>query len=675
MPSQPRTAVASRTAYRTGVDQALEACRAYYAGHDQTLSDAAYDQLMAELAEYEHDHPDHVVPRSPVGKVAGGIGPSGESAAHTVPMLSLHNARSAGELADWAAGLDKRLGRPVTTWTVEPKLDGMAVAARYRDGRLVALLTRGDGTSGEVVSQAIGSIDGLPTRLATAATFEVRGEVVFTRAQFARASDIRAAHGASRLANPRNAVAGTLRARNRDYTLRSTFYGFTLVDDASPTPLDQSRELERIAALGINTAAGTSAAPETVHSLQEVQRRIDRIAELRDELEFWIDGVVVKADLGQDRQDAGEGSNYPRWAVAYKFQSPEATTKLLDVVFEVGRTGHVAPRAVLAPVVLDGSTISSATLHNPAALRRAGVLIGDTVVVCKAGDIIPEVVRPVVEDRTGDEQPIKFPTTCPKCDGALDTSKERWRCLRGRKCGVVASLLYAVGRDQLDVEGLGRHLIVQLVDRGLTGDVGDLFALSREQFLDLEPRSPAITDKILAELAKARRQPFHRVLCALGVEMTGRSMSRRLARQFGSFAAIAAASEQELMQVDGIGREKARAIRKEMQALAPVIGKLAAAGVTVADTTPSDSAPPQPLAGLVVVVSGGMRGRLAGLNRTEVDELIERAGGKASSSVSRRTALLVAGDGAGGKVAKAQSLGIPVVTPEEFADQVADLIA
>jgi DNA ligase (NAD+) len=416
--------------------------------------------------------------------------------------------------------------------------------------------------------------------------------------------------------------------------------------------------------------------------------RVREIAAARAGLPFGIDGIVIKADLAADQRAAGSGSRAPRWAIAHKLPAVEKITRLLEVEWNVGRTGIIAPRGVLEPVVIDGSTISYATLHNPADITRRGLRLGDHVMVHRAGDVIPRVEAPVAHLRTGDEQPIAFPELCPRCGSDIDRSEERWRCAQGRNCHLVASLAYAAGRDQLDIEGLGGTRVVQLVEAGLVADLADLFALRREHLLSLDRMGETSTDNLLAALAKAQRQPLSRVLCALGIRGTGRSMSRRIARHFATMDHVRAADTEAMRQVDGIGSEKAASIVAELAELAPLIDRLAAGGVNMTEPGAVPPSPPAagadgdaaapaqdgPLAGMTVVVTGAMTGRLEKLSRNEMNELVERAGGRSSSSVSRKTTLVVAGEGAGSKRAKAEQLGIRLATPGEFATLVAALL-
>ncbi|MEU6998985.1 NAD-dependent DNA ligase LigA [Nonomuraea sp. NPDC046570] len=687
MTEEPPIAVlADDTAYAEAVQLAVDSAAAYYADGTSTLDDDAYDRLARGIQAYEEAHPEAVLATSPTGKVAGGavVG----DVPHIVPMLSLDNVFGAEQLADWATSLERRLGRPVAAWSVEPKLDGLAISARYRRGRLMQLVTRGDGTAGEDVSHAIGTIVGLPARLAEPVTIELRGEVEMTTLQFEEACAKRQAHDGTTFANPRSAAAGTLRAQDRPYVCELTFFGY----GALPHPDDTSEQAARlrelphsevmawVAGQGVQTTAATPVAGIVAETLEQVQERVEQIAAVRPELPFDIDGIVIKADLAADQEQAGFSSRAPRWAIAYKLAAVEKITKLLAVEWNTGRTGIIAPRAVLTPVELDGSIVTYATLHNPADITRRGLMLGDQVTVYKAGDVIPRVQAPVVHLRTGEEQPIAFPQACPTCGDEIDTSHERWRCVRGRSCRAIASVSYAVGRDQLDIEGLGENRIQQLLEAGLISDFADLFFLTEDQVLGLDRMGAVSTANLIAAIDQARSRPLSRVFCALGVRGTGRSMSRRIAKHFGGMDAILAAGIDGVQAVEGVGPEKATLLVAELAELGPLIDKLIKAGVNMTEPgfiPPTESAEAGavsdlPLAGMSVVVTGAMSGPLEALSRNQVNELVERAGGKASSSVSARTSLLVAGEKAGSKRTKAEDLGIRILTPEEFADLVTD---
>jgi DNA ligase (NAD+) len=688
----PAVDLADEAAYLEAVVQARGAADAYYGSGESGVDDETYDRLLRGITVWEDEHPAQIAADSPSQQVAAGV--TTGDVQHTVPMLSLGNVFSDEELTVWALSLERRLGgAAVAGWAVEPKLDGVALAARYRGGRLVQLVTRGDGTTGEDVSHAIGDITGLPPILTEPVTIEVRGEVLMTETQFAAANELRTAHGAAAFANRRNASSGSLRAKDRAYRIGQTFLAYAALTDPEYTDAPALAELThvqliaRLAALGLGTTAGTPVSTTACATLDQVMDRVREIGSLRAGLDFELDGAVIKADTPADQVQAGTGSRTPHWATAFKFPAAQKITVLRAVEWSVGRTGVIAPRAVLEPVDVAGTTITYATLHNPADITRRGLMLGDHVIVYRAGEVIPRVEGAVAGLRTGTEQPIAFPELCPRCGSDIDRSQERWRCERGRACGRTEAIRYAVARDALDIEGLGEKIIVQLVDKGLIEDFADLFTLTREQLLTLDRMGDKSTDNLLAVIEAAKAKPLNRVFCALGVLGTGRSMSLRIATYFGSMQVIRDADAVALEQVDGIGGEKAPVIVAELADLAPLIDKLVAAGVNMdqpgfvplasagaeadAETTAQTTSSELPLAGMTVVVTGAMTGPLAEHSRTEMTELITRAGGRASSSVSTRTHLVVAGENAGSKLDKARVLGIDTVTPEELAQRLA----
>ncbi|MFD6880084.1 MULTISPECIES: NAD-dependent DNA ligase LigA [unclassified Streptomyces] len=686
-------ALADRDEYADAIATAVRASAAYYGSGESPLDDASFDLLVSLIQAYEANYPEHTDPASPTGKVAGGAVPAGD-VAHTTAMLSLANAFAPQDLLDWEASLVRRLGGPVTGgYAVEPKLDGASLAARYRAGRLVQLVTRGNGTGGEDVSHAIGTISGLPLELTTRDSFEVRGEVLLTAEQFERANALRAAHGAGPFSNPRNGAAGTLRAKGRAYTVEMTFWAFGAVELDGGAALPggtHSEVMAYVSATGIRTAADTAAGLTVADTLAGAQVQVDRISKLRSALPFGIDGVVVKLDSLTEQAAAGNGSRHPHWATAYKLPAVERRTRLLEVTWSVGRTGVLAPTAVLEPVEVDGSVIRHATLHNPADIERRGLRLGDTVTVHKAGDVIPRVEAPVVELRTGEERAIELPSVCPGCQGAIDRSQERWRCAQPADCGRIAAILYAAGRDQLDIDGLGERYVRALVEEEGVRDVADLFTLDRAA-LARAAGSEKRGAKLAEQVAGAKDRPLSRVFCALGVVGTGRGMSRRIARHFGTMEAIRAADAEAMTEVELVGAAKAAAIVAQVAELGQVVDKLVAAGVNLVEPqVPGRAAVPAdgdagdgvgadvaagPLAGQTVVITGKMTGALSAYGtRTALLELVERAGGKSASSVSGRTTLLVAGEKAGSKVAKAEAAGIAILGEEEFALRIAAVL-
>ncbi|MFD3700398.1 NAD-dependent DNA ligase LigA [Streptomyces sp. NPDC058646] len=671
--------VPTRDAYEAALARLREASRAYYGDGDSLLDDAAYDELRLAVLAWEGAHPDAVAPDSPTGLVGDGAAPVGD-VAHTTRLLSLDNVFDPAGLMSWGASLQRRLGRaPAGGFTVEPKMDGAAVAARYRAGRLEQIITRGDGSHGEDVSHVIGTVEGLPERLPVPATFEVRGEVLFTQQQFETANEVRTAHGAQVFANPRNGTAGTLRAKDRPYRLSMTFwaYGAVELDGVAflPPGATHAQALAAVAEAGVRTTADTPAGLHVAATLAEAQQKVDEIAALRPGLPFGIDGVVIKANDPAEQAAVGFGSRFPYWAVAFKLPAVERHTVLEAVVWEVGRTGVLAPTALLTPVEIDGTVVTRATLHNPADIRRRDLHLGDTVTVYKAGDIIPRVQAAVVDRRPEGAQEIPLPTACPHCGGEIDKSQERWRCAKGSACALPALIEYAAGRDMLDIDGLGRTYVKALIEAGDVTDVADLFTLTEDQ-LTAASGSSKRGAKLAEQIEAARSRPLSRVFCALGVLGTGRSMSRRIAAHFGTMDAVRRADAAGLQEVAGIGGEKAPVIVEQIASLAAVIDKLVAAGVNMTEPQEPEAVGGGPLAGTTVVVTGKMSGPLASWGRSEMNALIERAGGRAGSSVNSKTTYLVCAPSPSGKpsskAVKAAELGVTVLVPEAFAELVAD---
>lgn len=649
--------------YAAAVTTLRAASAAYYADGTSTLSDAQYDALIAQIAEYETANG---ITDGVASQVAAGGAASGD-VEHSTPMLSLDNAYSDVDLAAFV----KRTG--ITAFAVEPKLDGLAMCIRYKDGKPVQMVTRGDGLHGEDVTFALPQIVNLPER--SDFTGEVRGEVIFTRDQFEAANRLRVANNDKPFVNARNGAAGALRgAKDRGYDIPLSFFVYDVIDGLrNASHLDAMKWL---AALGFDTATSVFEAvgidginariSSDVFDLVELVSK----PEIRDEFFVETDGLVIKADRADDRDWLGAGSKAPRWAVAYKFPAEQVTTKLIGFDMEVGRTGVITPRAILDPVFVGGTTVTYATLHNFDDLARKDIRVGDTVVIVRAGEVIPRVEAVVLADRDGTEQPILAPTVCPRCGGPLDTSQARLRCEQGRSCGVAEAISYAVGRDALDIEGLGKTQVTNLVRSGAFIDVASIFEIgvSGNVLVADGQVAPANAPKIVAQIEQAKQAPLARVITALGIKGTGRSMSRRLAAHFGSMPALQAATITALAAVDGIGETKAELIRGELDSLTNVIDRLVAAGVVNAGavqdspvtTTPVADA--QPLAGMSVCVSGTMTSR----SRNEMNELVEALGGRAASSVSKSTSILVAGPGAGSKLAKAEQCGVRVMSEADF---------
>jgi DNA ligase (NAD+) len=661
-----------------------EANHRYHVLDSPTISDAEYDAFMRELRELEERYPELRTPDSPTQRVGGAISTEFTPVEHLERLLSLDNAFSAGELDAWAA----RAGRLGGTgpYLCELKIDGLAVDLVYRNGALVRAATRGDGTTGEDVTPNIRTIASVPLRLTgpdVPETLEVRGEVFLPVAAFHELNERLTAMGRPPFANPRNSAAGSLRQKDPRVTatrpLQLIVHGVGVATGEAPET--HSGWYDRLRGWGLPVSDLFGVMPE----LDGVRDYIAHYGEHRHDTPYEIDGVVVKIDRLDLQHQLGHTSRAPRWAIAYKYPPEEVNTRLLDIQVNVGRTGRVTPFAVMEPVVVSQSTVDRATLHNADEVARKGVLIGDMVVLRKAGDVIPEVVGPVVDVRTGDERAFEFPTVCPACgtplvreDGGVD-----WRCPNTRSCPAQLRerLFHLAGRGALDIEVLGYEAVSALLGSGLVTDEGDLFALTEEDlatasfFVNKQGSLTVNAAKLIGKLDEARYQPLWRMLVALSIRHVGPTAARALAAQFGSLDAIVAASAEELAAVDGVGPKIAASVIEwfGVDWHQAIVAKWREAGVQLA--TPGWTPPPAPapaapggeaggppLSGVSVVITGS----LDALSRDEAAEAVQALGGKVTSSVSKKTAFLVAGDKPGSKYDKALALGVPVLDEAAF---------
>ena len=660
-------AFSDQASYEAAVDQVRAAANAYLHADTLLMDDATYDTLARRVMVTEVLNPTWATAAVST-QVSAGAGRGGD-VAHSAAMLSLDNVFSTEELLGFLERVEKHVGAKVAAWRVEPKLDGLAISARYEAGHLTSLVTRGDGKTGEDVLHAAGLIKGLPAKLAKAVTVEIRGEVMMTDADFATANQIRVANGEAPLANPRNGAAGTLRAQNRTYALPLSFFAYTLLEDGREVR-DQHDAMSFVTALGVST----SSASTLVSSQQAVIDAVAALLEKRASLGIAIDGAVIKVDDVATRAKAGSTSRAPRWAIAYKYPADTRTTELLGIEVAVGRTGNLSFTAALAPVEVGGVTVESASVHNPSVIATKGLRVPDPssptpknqqVFVRRAGEVIPEITGPL--DATDTEGTMLFvaPTSCPRCGGSLDMSGLIWRCLRGRECALEASLTYAVSRGALDIDSLGPQVIAQLVANKTCTKVSDLFELNSSDLVGLDRVGPKLADKIIANIETAKALSMSRVFCSLGVNMTGRSMSARLAGAFSTMSALRAASLEDLQKVDGVGPERARAIVDDLATLQVELDYLAAndIGQTEPQTAPSAG----PLSGQVWVVTGTMSGALAGQPRDKVHATLESLGAQIATSVTKNTTVLLVGANAGSKADKALKLGVTVLAEDDFA--------
>ena len=663
-----------------------EAQEAYYGRDSPTISDADYDQLMHDLVDLEGQFPSLRTPDSPTQRVGAANVTDFAPVEHAEQMYSLDNVFSADELAEWMARAQRGLDGRAVRWLCELKIDGLAVNLTYRDGRLVTAATRGDGRVGEDVTRNVLTIAGVPHRLAghhVPRLVEVRGEIFFPIGAFADLNASLVEAGRAPFANPRNAAAGSLRQKDPSVTasrpLHLIVHGIGAREGFDVA--SQSEAYERLTAWGLPTSTHYRLLSEPA----EVQQFVVDTGEHRHDVEHEIDGVVVKVDALDQQRSLGSTSRAPRWAIAYKYPPEEVNTKLLDIRVNVGRTGRVTPYGVMEPVRVAGSTVSMATLHNAWEVKRKGVLIGDTVVLRKAGDVIPEILGPVVDLRDGSEHEFVMPTLCPACGAELRPEKEGdkdIRCPNARSCpSQLRERLFALAsRSALDIEALGWEGAHALLASGVLDNEAGLFELTEAQLVTVplytraaKPSDPAervVGDRILSatgeallrNLQTAKVQPVWRVLVALSIRHVGPTAARALATRFGSIGAIRSAGVDELADTEGVGQVIAEAVHEwfDVDWHLEILDRWAAVGVRMADER--DESIPQTLAGLTVVVTGS----LEGFTRDGAKEAIIGRGGKAAGSVSRNTDYVVVGDNPGSKADKAEQLGRPILDETGF---------
>ncbi|MTD13036.1 NAD-dependent DNA ligase LigA [Nakamurella sp. YIM 132087] len=654
----------------------------YYVLDAPTLSDGEFDTLLRELQSIEDEHPALQTPDSPTQKVGGGFATGFAPVEHAERMLSLDNVFSADELAEWLAKTGRDAGGEVE-WLTELKIDGLAISLTYERGRLVRAATRGDGRVGEDVTLNVRTIDVIPERLRDDGghdipeLVEVRGEVFFPLAGFEELNAQLVAAGKAPFANPRNSAAGSLRQKDPKVTasrpLTMLCHGIGARKGFEMTR--QSEAYERLRAWGLPISEHN----KVVDTAAEVAARVAYWHEHRHDISHDIDGLVVKVDQIGIQRRLGSTSRAPRWAIAYKYPPEEATTKLNDIQVNVGRTGRVTPFAVLEPVLVAGSTVGMATLHNQEEVVRKGVLIGDTVVIRKAGDVIPEVLGPVVDLRTGDERAFVMPTHCPECGTELRPMKEGdvdIRCPNSRSCPAQLRerIFHLAGRGAFDIEGMGYEAAKSLLGSGVVQDEGDIFGLTADDLkrapLFHRAKDDALTEVgriLLTNLEQRKQQPLWRVLVALSIRHVGPTAARALAQQFGSLDAIEAATaseegQAELAAADGVGPTIARSVTEwfGVDWHKEIVEKWRAAGVRMADDV--TDRPEQTLAGLSVVVTGS----LETFSRDEAKNALLERGAKAAGSVSGKTAFVVVGEAPGSKYDKAVSLKVPILDEAGF---------
>ena len=644
----------------------------YYVLDKPIISDGEFDVLLKELEGLEKKYPQYKTADSPTATVGGGFATEFQQRDHIEKMMSLDNVFGADELDTWFDRIEKSDAK--NTWLCEVKVDGLAINLLYKDGVLTQALTRGNGVTGEDVTLNIKTISAIPHQLKGSSypkLLEVRGEVFFPTQAFNEFNDALAADGKTSFANPRNAAAGSLRQKDPRVTasrpLSVVVHGIGACEGVSFD--SQSGAYELLASWGLPTSKRT----KVVKSRAEVLDFINYYGEHRHDVEHEIDGAVIKVNEISVQEQLGFTSRAPKWAIAFKYPPEEVTTKLLDIKVSVGRTGRVTPFAFMEPVLVAGSTVSNATLHNQEEVIRKGILIGDTVIIRKAGDVIPEVVGPVVEKRNGSEKAFVMPTKCPDCASKLRAISEGdvdIRCPNTQSCPAqLRERLYYIGsRSALDIDVLGYEAASALLDSKLVEDEGDLFALTEkdleksEFFTKKDGGAGKNAEKLIAALEGAKSRPLWRILVALSIRHVGPTAAQSLAKAFGSIDAISAASLDELSAVDGVGGIIAESVIEwfDVDWHKVIIKKWKKAGVQLEETFVNEN--PQTLAGLTLVVTGS----LESFSRDGVDEVIVLHGGKSAGSVSKKTDFVVVGDAPGSKAAKAEELGVKILNEAQF---------
>ncbi len=664
-------------AHRVGELRALIAHHneRYHTFDDPEISDGDYDALVRELRQLEVDHPDLAADDSPTGQVGGAISATFSPVTHRVPMMSLDNAMDADELRAWADRVAKGLEGAEPTFVCELKFDGLAISLRYENGRFVQAATRGDGRIGEDVTANVATIDDVPAELPAGApeVVEVRGEVYMTRSSFEQLNERALAAGEKAFVNPRNSAAGSLRQKDAAVTASRnlSFFSYQLGEVVGgPEFSSHVAMLDFAAGLGFSVNEHV----RTFSTIDEVAAHCLHWQEHRHDLDYEIDGVVIKLDDTVQRERLGVTSRAPRWAIAYKFPPEERTTLLRDIMVSVGRTGRATPFAVLEPVFVGGSTVGMATLHNQDQVAVKDVRPGDTVVVRKAGDVIPEVVGPVLSLRPSDSAPWVFPTDCPRCgnplvrpEGESDTRCVAPDCPAQRD----QKIAYFASRGGMDIEGLGEQMVTKLTAAGLVRDPADLYSLTVDQLVELDRVGPTSAQNLVDEIAKSKQRPLPKLLTALGVRHLGPAASLALTNEFHTLDAIVSKSVEELAAVEGVGEVIAGTIVSwfGQETNRGYVDRLRDAGVNFGDPAAAEeaaaarAATPQTLEGKAVVVTG----TLAGYNREQAADAITSRGGKSPGSVSKKTMALVVGESAGAsKLTKAESLGVPILDEAGF---------
>ncbi|MCM3654201.1 NAD-dependent DNA ligase LigA [Metabacillus litoralis] len=626
-----------------------------------SVPDSEYDRLMQELLKLEEAFPDLKSSDSPTQRVGGAVLEAFQKVVHRTSMLSLGNAFNEQDLRDFDRRVRQAVGDDIQ-YVVELKIDGLAVSLRYENGLFVQGATRGDGTIGEDITENLKTIRSIPLRIKRELSFEVRGEAFMPKKSFEKLNELRLQLEEEPFANPRNAAAGSIRQLDPKIAAKRNLDIFVYsIADLGETGVERHSEaLDLLEDVGFKT----NQERRKCTSIEEVLAAIEEIQEKRASLSYEIDGIVIKVDSLTQQEELGFTAKSPRWAIAYKFPAEEVMTKLIDIELSVGRTGVITPTAILEPVKVAGTTVQRASLHNEDLIREKDIKIGDTVVVKKAGDIIPEVVNVLVDQRTGEEQTFMMPTHCPACESELVRieGEVALRCINPQcPAQIVEGLIHFVSRNAMNIDGLGERVVAQLFQEGLIKDVADLYRLTREQLIQLERMGEKSTDNLLSAIEQSKENSLEKLLFGLGIRHVGAKAAKTLAQYFESIEKLMQASNEELISINEIGDKMADAVVTyfENPDVQHLINELASLGVNTAYKGPklikaedSDSY----LAGKTIVLTG----KLEQLSRNEAKEGIETLGGKVTGSVSKNTDLVVAGEAAGSKLKKAEELNIEI---------------
>ncbi|EJA0794142.1 NAD-dependent DNA ligase LigA [Listeria monocytogenes] len=645
----------------------------YYVIDNPTVEDAEYDQKMQELLKIEEAHPEWVTPESPSKRVGGEVLEGFKKVAHDTPMLSLANAFNQEDLADFDRRIRDKVGDDIA-YMCELKIDGLAVSLQYENGKYKQGATRGDGTIGEDITANLRTIRSIPMKLQKDYSIEVRGEAFMPKRSFQKLNEIREEEGQMLFANPRNAAAGSLRqldtkiaaSRNLDIFL------YAVADFGEMGVETHSAGLDMLETLGLKV----NKERRLCNSLEEVYAYIDEWTEKRAGLAYDIDGIVLKLNNLEQQRQMGTTVKSPRWSIAYKFPAEEVPTKLLDIELNVGRTGVVTPTAVLEPVRVAGTTVSRASLHNEDLITEKDIRIGDTVLIKKAGDIIPEVIKSITEERSGSEKPFHMPKNCPTCDSELVRLEEEvaLRCINP-KCPaqIKEGLIHFVSRNAMNIDGLGEKVIIQLFSQHLIKDVADLFFLSKEKLLELERMGEKSVTNLLASIEASKQNSLEKLLFGLGIRHVGAKAAKSLAIHFDTMDNLKVADKETLTSINDIGEKMADCIVTYFanEEVHDLLEELKRAGVNMTYTGPKledMSEEELVFAGKTVVLTG----KLGKLTRNDAKALIESLGGNVSGSVSKKTDVVVAGSDAGSKLAKAEELAIPIWSEEDLIEYLPD---